>query len=74
MSAAMFSATLCACCVAICAVGGYGRFELGHKDGIGTVFGKKIYGRNAAFMKKVIDNKHFFELKKIGLAIKKGKF
>lgn len=48
--------------------------SLGHKDGIGMVFGKKIYGRNASFMKKVIDNKHFFELKKLGLAIKKGKF
>jgi len=38
------------------------------------VFGNEIYGRNASFMKKVIDNKHFFELKKLGLAIKKGKF
>jgi len=48
--------------------------SLGHNDGIGIVMGKKIFGRNASFMKKVIDNKHFLELKKYGLVLKKGKF
>jgi NADH:ubiquinone reductase (H+-translocating) len=48
--------------------------SLGHDDAMGVVFGKKIYGWKASFMKKVIDNRSLFLLGGAGLVMKKGKF
>ncbi|MFX3622862.1 MAG: NAD(P)/FAD-dependent oxidoreductase [Ectobacillus sp.] len=47
--------------------------SLGHDDGIGVVFGKKLVGWKAAFMKKVIDNRYLFLLGGPLLVLKKGK-
>ncbi len=48
--------------------------SLGHTDAIGVVFdGKKLYGRSASIMKKVIDNRYLLKLGGIGLMLKKGK-
>jgi len=48
--------------------------SLGHGNGIGVVFGKKIKGKTAGFMKKVIDNRALFIVGGIPLVFKKGKF
>ncbi|CAM3029903.1 NAD(P)/FAD-dependent oxidoreductase [Sporolactobacillus spathodeae] len=48
--------------------------SLGDKVGIGTVLDKKLTGKPAAFMKKVIDDKYLMELGGVGLVLKKGKF
>lgn len=48
--------------------------SLGDKDGVGVVFGKKITGTQASFMKKVIDNRALFLIGGFGLLFKKGKF
>lgn len=47
--------------------------SLGHDDAIGVVFGKKLTGWKAAFMKKVIDNRYLFLLGGPLLVLKKGK-
>lgn len=47
--------------------------SLGHDDGIGVVFGKKLTGWQAAFMKKIIDNRYLFLLGGPLLVLKKGK-
>ncbi|MDG4658258.1 NAD(P)/FAD-dependent oxidoreductase [Ectobacillus antri] len=47
--------------------------SLGHDDGIGVVMGRKIVGWQAAFMKKVIDNRYLFLLGGPLLVLKKGK-
>ncbi|HWO77181.1 MAG TPA: NAD(P)/FAD-dependent oxidoreductase [Bacillus sp. (in: firmicutes)] len=47
--------------------------SLGHDDGVGVVFGKKITGTKAAFMKKVVDNRALFMIGGPGLVLKKGK-
>ncbi|WP_195892940.1 NAD(P)/FAD-dependent oxidoreductase [Bacillus massiliigorillae] len=48
--------------------------SLGHNDAIGLVFGKRLKGTPAAFMKKVIDNRSLFIVGGPGLVMKKGKF
>lgn len=48
--------------------------SLGEHDAIGVVFGKKITGSKASFMKKVIDNRSLFMIGGPSLVVKKGKF
>ncbi|MFT4412963.1 NAD(P)/FAD-dependent oxidoreductase [Fredinandcohnia humi] len=48
--------------------------SLGEDDAIGVVFGRKIWGARAAFMKKVIDNRALFVIGGPSLVLKKGKF
>ena len=48
--------------------------SLGENDAIGVVFGKKLTGAKASFMKKVIDNRSLFMIGGTGLLLKKGKF
>jgi NADH dehydrogenase len=48
--------------------------SLGEDDAIGVVFGKKVTGTKAAFMKKVVDNRSLFMIGGAGLVMKKGKF
>ncbi len=48
--------------------------SLGDDDAIGDAFGKKITGKTASFMKKMIDNRALFMIGGMGLTIKKGKF
>ncbi len=48
--------------------------SLGEDDAIGVVFGKKLTGAPASFMKKVIDNRSLFMIGGVGLLLKKGKF
>ncbi|TFD95925.1 NAD(P)/FAD-dependent oxidoreductase [Jeotgalibacillus sp. R-1-5s-1] len=47
--------------------------SLGEKEAIGEVFGRKITGKQAAFMKKVIDNRALYIIGGPGLVFKKGK-
>jgi len=48
--------------------------SLGEGDAIGLVFGKKMMGTKASFMKKVIDNRALYIIGGAGLVLKKGKF
>ncbi|MCG7336016.1 NAD(P)/FAD-dependent oxidoreductase [Sporosarcina sp. ACRSM] len=48
--------------------------SLGHDDAIGVVYGKKLTGTKASFMKKVVDNRSLFLIGGLGLTMKKGKF
>ncbi|QDY46116.1 NAD(P)/FAD-dependent oxidoreductase [Planococcus glaciei] len=48
--------------------------SLGEDDAIGVVFGKKITGKRASFMKKMIDNRALLLVGGPGLVMKKGKF
>jgi len=48
--------------------------SLGDSDAIGVVFGKKVTGTKASFMKKMIDNRALFMIGGLGLTLKKGKF
>ena len=48
--------------------------SLGEHDAIGDVMGKKITGKKAAIMKKIIDNRALYMIGGIPLVIKKGKF
>lgn len=48
--------------------------SLGSDDAIGVVFGKKITGGTASFMKKMVDNRALFMVGGLGLTMKKGKF
>jgi NADH:ubiquinone reductase (H+-translocating) len=48
--------------------------SLGHDDAIGVVFGKKVTGAKASFMKKVVDNRSLYMIGGAGLVLKKGKF
>jgi NADH dehydrogenase len=48
--------------------------SLGEDDAIGVVFGKKITGGKASFMKKVVDNRSLYMIGGAGLVLKKGKF
>ena len=48
--------------------------SLGDNDAIGLVFGKKVTGTKASFMKKMIDNRALFMIGGLGLVMKKGKF
>lgn len=47
--------------------------SLGENEAIGEVFGRKITGKKAAMMKKVIDNRALYILGGPGLVFKKGK-
>lgn len=47
--------------------------SLGEDDAIGVVFGKKLTGSKAAFMKKVIDNRALYMIGGVSLVLKKGK-
>jgi NADH:ubiquinone reductase (H+-translocating) len=48
--------------------------SLGDHDAIGVVYGKKLVGTPASFMKKVIDNRALFMIGGTSLMFKKGKF
>lgn len=48
--------------------------SLGHDDAIGLVFGKKVFGAKASFMKKMVDNRALLMIGGAGLVMKKGKF
>ncbi|XJZ26797.1 NAD(P)/FAD-dependent oxidoreductase [Bacillota bacterium Lsc_1132] len=48
--------------------------SLGEDDAIGVVYGKKLTGTKASFMKKVIDNRSLFMIGGVSLVMKKGKF
>jgi NADH:ubiquinone reductase (H+-translocating) len=48
--------------------------SLGEDDAIGVVFGKKIWGSKASFMKKMVDNRALFLIGGPSLVLKKGKF
>lgn len=48
--------------------------SLGEDDAIGVVFGKKLTGAKAAFMKKVVDNRSLYMIGGVSLVLKKGKF
>ncbi|WP_433751314.1 NAD(P)/FAD-dependent oxidoreductase [Falsibacillus pallidus] len=48
--------------------------SLGEDDAIGVVYGKKLMGTKASFMKKVIDNRSLYMVGGAGLVFKKGKF
>jgi NADH:ubiquinone reductase (H+-translocating) len=48
--------------------------SLGHDDAIGVVFGKKMWGTKASFMKKMIDNRALYLIGGPSLVMKKGKF
>lgn len=48
--------------------------SLGHDDAIGLVFGKKVTGTTASFMKKMVDNRALFMIGGVSLVAKKGKF
>ncbi|MDP4164626.1 MAG: NAD(P)/FAD-dependent oxidoreductase [Bacillota bacterium] len=48
--------------------------SLGENDAIGVVYGKKLTGGKASFMKKMIDNRALYMVGGPGLVMKKGKF
>nr|WP_295971414.1 NAD(P)/FAD-dependent oxidoreductase [uncultured Bacillus sp.] len=48
--------------------------SLGDHNAIGVVYGKKLVGTKASFMKKVIDNRALFMIGGISLLFRKGKF
>ena len=48
--------------------------SLGEDDAIGVVFGKKVTGKRASFMKKMIDNRALLLMGGPKLVMKKGKF
>ena len=48
--------------------------SLGEHNAIGVVYGKKLVGTKASFMKKVIDNRSLFMIGGLALMFKKGKF
>lgn len=48
--------------------------SLGEDDAIGVVYGKKLTGGKASFMKKMIDNRALYMVGGASLVMKKGKF
>ncbi|MBM7586229.1 NADH dehydrogenase [Bacillus pakistanensis] len=48
--------------------------SLGEDDAIGLVYGKKLMGTKASFMKKVVDNRALHMIGGTSLVFKKGKF
>jgi NADH:ubiquinone reductase (H+-translocating) len=48
--------------------------SLGEDDAIGVVYGKKMTGTKASFMKKVVDNRALYMVGGVPLVLKKGKF
>lgn len=47
--------------------------SLGEDDAIAVVYGKKLMGTKAAFMKKVVDNRSLYMIGGVPLVLKKGK-
>jgi NADH:ubiquinone reductase (H+-translocating) len=48
--------------------------SLGEDDAIGVVYGKKLFGAKASFMKKMVDNRALLLIGGPTLVLKKGKF
>lgn len=48
--------------------------SLGQDDAVGVVYGKKLVGSKALFMKKVIDNRALYMIGGSSLILKKGRF
>lgn len=48
--------------------------SLGDDDATGIVFGKKMVGTRASFMKKMVDNRALYKIGGASLVLKKGKF
>ena len=48
--------------------------SLGHDDAVGMVYGKKVTGKKALFMKKIVENRTLCRLGGPTLVAKKGKF
>ncbi|MHC0039005.1 NAD(P)/FAD-dependent oxidoreductase [Pseudoneobacillus sp. C159] len=48
--------------------------SLGEDDAIGVVYGKKLFGTKASFMKKMVDNRALLMIGGPSLVLKKGKF
>ncbi len=48
--------------------------SLGHDDAVGMVYGKKVTGKKALFMKKIVENRTLCRLGGPALVAKKGKF
>jgi NADH dehydrogenase len=48
--------------------------SLGEDNAIGVVFGKKVTGKTASFMKKMVDNRALLMIGGASLVAKKGKF
>ncbi len=48
--------------------------SLGSDDAIGDVMGRKLTGKKASFMKKMVDNRALYMIGGLGLTLKKGKF
>jgi len=48
--------------------------SLGKGEGIGMVGRRKLFGAQAAFMKKIVDNRALFMVGGLSLVLKKGKF
>lgn len=46
--------------------------SLGEHNAVGVVYGRKLKGTPASFMKKVIDNRSLFMIGGLGLTLKKG--
>ena len=48
--------------------------SLGHDDAVGMIYGKKVTGKKALFMKKIVENQTLCRLGGPALVAKKGKF
>lgn len=48
--------------------------SVGHTDGVGVVFGLKIHGELAAFLKNIIENRWILSVSNLANVIKKGQF
>jgi NADH:ubiquinone reductase (H+-translocating) len=48
--------------------------SLGEDDAIGVVYGKKLFGAKASFMKKMVDNRALLLIGGPSMVLKKGKF
>lgn len=48
--------------------------SIGHTDGVGVIYGKKVVGEIAAFFKNIIENRWIFSIGGIINVIKKGQF
>ena len=48
--------------------------SIGHLDGVGVVFGKKISGKLSAFVKNSIENRWLFGIGGLKMVLKKGQF
>ena len=48
--------------------------SIGHTDGVGIVYGKRLAGELAAFIKNTIENRWLFSLGGFSMVFKKGQF